>query len=551
MRGVLVVFMTFLIISSVASSQTLLFSTVEEKILVVSGDYREGSLTVVNNADKDFQIVTFRRYYVLDSKNNEIPGVTLKVYKPDGEPLSTGVLYTYWRSGEERQLRYKIYVNESVKPGTYTLFMVLWGFLSSGDLRVIQIPVTLEITDVPLSFKEAFVEVKERSITTNHILNGETIAIYSTVYNLKNSPVAINGTAYLERNGKQYLAKYLAMNLTPGDNPIQVEIPIPYDLQEGEYKLIYKLEYPKGTYLFSKAFYITFGVDLTSISLEKTEIMEDETSTVYTTIFSERNIVINHTIEVYGANNNILYNTTERLEITRGTTITKVIIPPLPPGSRKVISKISFGKILLGQKSISYKVFAYPRIEDVAYKEVSLSKTTGMLNFSVVIYNANSEEVTTKLSYKFFKFNQTLDKGSQTLTLNPGENYVNIIEDLPIGEKIFYEFSLTTNNKEQKISNSLEITPPIASNTTTSTSSSSTSITNTTTPLPTPQERNILKYFAAVLVVIFLLLLALYLMPTSSQKRRERPKPKRRSPLGRFKRPKRPETREYKELPKK
>jgi len=60
MRGVLVVFMTFLIISSVASSQTLLFSTVEEKILVVSGDYREGSLTVVNNADKDFQIVTFR-----------------------------------------------------------------------------------------------------------------------------------------------------------------------------------------------------------------------------------------------------------------------------------------------------------------------------------------------------------------------------------------------------------------------------------------------------------------------------------------------------------
>ncbi|USH00204.1 hypothetical protein K1720_01630 [Thermococcus argininiproducens] len=552
MRRKLIVLIVLLLITSMVSSQTLLFSTLEEKIVVISGDYKEGTLTLINNADKDFQIVTFRRYYVLDSKNNEISGITLEIYKPDGEPLSTGVLYTYWKSGEERTLRYKIYVNESVKPGTYTLFMVLWGFLSSGDLRVIQIPVTLEITDVPLMFKEAFVEVKERSVKTNRILTGETIVIYSTVHNLKNSPVSINGTAYLEKNGKRYLKTDIAMNLTPGDNSLQVEIPIPYDLQAGEYRLIYKLEYSKGTYLFSKVFYITFGVDLTAISLEKTEVMEDEKNTLYLTLFSERDIVVNYTIEVYGVNNELLHNSTKAIKIEKGSTIIQDEIPSLSPGSKKIMSKISFGKITLDQGSISYNVLAYPQIENILYKEISLNENKATVQFSITLSNANSKEVVTKLSYRFFRPNETIHKGSRDLSLSPGENYVNITLELPIGEKIYYEFSLIQNNKEQKISGDLEIKPPAPPTSTFSQSSTPlTSTTNTTIPTPAPQQRNILTYIAILLIIIFLVLLILYLKPAPSKKRRERPKPKRRSPIGKFKRPKEPEIKEYRELPKK
>lgn len=539
-----------LVFSSLVSSQYLLFSILEGNIIVVSGDYREGTLTIVNSVDKEFQVVSYRRYYAVDENNREVSGIKLEIYKSTGELVSPGVLYTYWKAGETRTLRYKIYVNESVKPGKYTLFIVLWGFSGSGEISIITVPISLEVTDIPLIFKETVVQIKGRGALTFHVLNGETLEIHSTVYNLKNSPVFVKGSVYLERDGNQYLKKDIAVNLTPGENLVQANISIPYEFPPGHYKLIYTLTYPKGTYLFSKDFYISFGVDLVEISLEKTQIMEDESNTVYFTILSERVIPVNLSIEVYGANNEHIYNQTKEITLNKGSNIAKILLPPLPPGNKKIIGKVSFGGIELDQASSSYDILAYPKIEKVSYQKLSLAPDKGQVKFLVEISNKNPHEIKGILSYSFFGTNGTILKGSRDLVLLPGDNEVEFTVEVPLGQ-IGYEISLESRGKEQKVNGKLKLELP--SPTTTSSTQSSSSLTSSSTSSIPPKETSTKYYVIAIalLILLFLLLFGYYSKSKKPRRKRERPKPKRKSPLGKFRKPKKPETKEYRELPKK
>jgi len=551
MKKIITTIMTLLMISSLVSSQYLFFSTLESNIIIVSGDYGEGTLTVVNNGDKEFQVVSYRRYYAVDENNKEVSGIRLEIYKPTGELISPGVLYTYWKPGETRILRYKIHVNESVKPGKYTLFIIFWGFSGSGEISIITVPVSLEVTDIPLIFKETLVRIKERGVPTFHVLNGETLEIYSTIYNLKNSPVSVKGSVYLEKNGERYLKKEIAVNLTPGENSVQVNIPIPYDLPSGQYKLVYTLIYPKGTYLFSKEFYISFGVDLVEISLEKTQIMEDESNTAYLTILSERIIPVNLSIEVYGTNNEYMYNQTKEITLNEGSNVAKVTLPPLPSGNKKIIGKILFRNIILDQDSSDYDVLAYPKIEKVSYQKLSLASTKGQIKFLVEISNRNPHEMKGTLSYSFFGVNGTILKASKDLILIPGKNEIEFIVEVPLGE-IGYEISLESNGKEQKVRGTLKLELP--SSTTTSSTQSSSSLTSSSSSQVPPEESSTRYYYAvaiASLILVFLLLFGYYLKHKKPRRKRKRPKPKRKSPLGRFRKPKKPEIREYKELPKK
>lgn len=550
MKRIIATIVTLLIFSSLVSSQYLFFSTLEGSITVVSGDYREGTLTIVNNGDKEFQVVSYRRYYAVDENNREVSGIKLEIYKSTGEPVSPGVLYTYWKPGEIRTLRYRIHVDESVNPGKYTLFIILWGFSGSGEISIITVPVSLEVTDIPLIFKETIIQIKERGASIFHVLNGETLEIHSTVYNLKSSPIFVKGSVYLEKDGNRYLKKDIAANLTPGENLVQVNISIPYEFPSGHYKLVYTLVYPKGTYLFSKDFYISFGVDLVDISLEKTQIMEDEPNTAYFTILSERSIPINLSIEVYGANNKRMYNQTKEITLNKGNNIVKVHLPPLPPGSKKIIGKISFGSMELDQGSSSYDILAYPKIEKISYQELSLAPKKGQVRFLVEISNKNTHEIKGLLSYSFFSTNGTILKGSKDLILIPGDNEVDFIVELPLGE-IDYEISLKSNGKEQKVNGKLKLELP--SPTTTSPTQSSSSLKSSSTS-PIPPKETSTKYYVIAMALLILLLLLLFSYYSKSKKprrKRERSKPKRKSPLGKFRKPKKPEIKEYKELPKK
>ncbi|USS41287.1 hypothetical protein NF865_03590 [Thermococcus aggregans] len=548
MKKVIPAIITLLMISSLVASQQLFFSTIESNIRVVSGDYKEGTLTIVNNADKEFQVVSYRRYYVVDENHEEVSGIKLEVYKPTGEPVSSGVIYTYWKSGEKKTLRYKIYVDESVKPGKYTLFIVLWGFLESGEINIITVPVPLEVTDIPLIFKEIHVQIKERGVPAFHVLNGETLEVYSTIYNLKTSPVSIKGSVYLEKDGKQYLKKDIAIDLTPGENSVQITLPIPYDLPSGQYKLVYTLTYSKGTYSFSKEIYVSFGVDLVEISLEKTQIMEDDSNTAYFTILSERVIPVNLSIEVYGINNEHIYNQTKEITLNKGSNVVRVTLPPLPPGYKKITGKISFRDIILDQDYSSYDVLAYPKIESISYKKLP----TGEVKFLVKLSNKNPYEIRGILYYSFFGVNGTVLKASKDLILAPRENEVEFVVKLPLG-KIEYEISLESYGKEQKVYGALKLESPTPS-TTSSTQSSPSSTSSSSSSSTVPLEESSTKYYAVAIALSLLLLLALvgyYLKSQKSKRRRKRPKPRRKSPLGRFKKPKEPEIREYKELPKK
>ena len=550
MKKIITALIILLMTSSLVSSQYLFFSTVESNIIIVSGDYREGTLTIVNNEDKEFQVVSYRRYYTVDENNKEIHGIRLEIYKSTGEPISPGVIYTYWKPGEARTLRYKIHVNESVKPGKYTLFIILWGFSESGEISIITVPVSLEVTDIPLIFKETLVRIKERGVPTFHVLNGEILEIHSTIYNLKNSPVSVKGSVYLERDEKQYLKKDMRVNLTPGENSVQINVPIPYELPSGQYKLVYTIMYPRGTYLFSKDFYISFGVDLVDVSLEKIQIMEDESNTAYLTILSERIIPVNLSIEVYGSNNKHIYNQTKEIMLNEGSNVVRVDLPPLPPGSKKIIGKIAFRNIVLDQESSNYDVLAYPKIKKVSYQKLSLVPTKGQVKFLVEISNRNPHEMKGTLSYSFFGVNGTILKSSKDLILMPGKNEIEFTVELPLGE-IGYEISLESYGKEQDVRGTLKLELPRP--TTTSSTQSFSSLTSSS-PSRVPPEETSTKYYAVAIALFILLLLLLfgyYSKHKKPRRKRKRPKPRRKSPLGKFRKPKKPETREYKELPKK
>ncbi|WP_058947243.1 hypothetical protein [Thermococcus sp. 2319x1] len=550
MKKVILTIIALLIISSLVSSQYLFFSTLEGNIIVVSGDYREGTLTIVNNGDREFQVVSYSRYYTVDENNREVSGIKLEIYKSTGEIVSPGVLYTYWKPGETRTLRYKVYVNESVKSGKYNLFVVLWGFSNSGEISIITVPISLEVTDSPLIFKETTVQIKERGAPVLHVLNGETLEIRSTVYNLKNSPVFVKGSVYLEKDGNQYLKKDMEVSLTPGENLVQVNIPISYEFPSGHYKLTYTLTYPKGTYLFSKDFHISFGVDLVEISLEKTQTMEDEPNTVYFTILSERSILVNLSIEVYGANNEHIYNQTKEITLNKGSNIAKIPLPPLSPGNKKIIGRVSFGRIELDQGSSSYDILAYPKIDKVSYKMISPAPDKGQVKFLVEISNKNPDEIRGILSYSFFGTNGTIVKGSKDLVLLPWDNEIEFTVEVPLGE-IGYEISLESMGKEQKVNGKLKLELP--SSTTTSSTQSSSSLTSSSTSSIPPKETSTKYYVIAIAlpILLFLLLFGYYSKSRKPRRKRERSKPKRKSPLGKFKKPKKPEIKEYRELPKK
>ena len=540
MKRVVIIIAIILMLLPFVSAQFIIFSS-QGEILVLAGDYTEGTFTLKNDQNLDFKVVSFRKHVVLDEKLNEVGGFKLELQK---------TIYNEWASGESREIGYKLFVNESVKPGNYQIVLTFWGFLESGDIYIITAKVPVKVVDKPLIFKEAITYVKERPFSSNYVLNGETIVVYSHVKNLKNSIIPLKASAHLEREGKKYQLMTKIVNLTKGDNIVRFEIPIPYNLPSGNYRLVYILEYPGGTYSFSKDYYIQFGVELSSLSLKSTQVMEDSENEVYVTLTSEKDIKVNITLMTYDRNNELLHKYSKTVQLQKGTNIVHFTLLAAPPGEVKVLVKVAYNGVSFGEKSTAYYVVAYPKIDSVVYHILN----DGKVEFVVVVMNENPEKIEGALSYKITAANGTLYKGLEEVVLTQGKNEIRLEFHLPEGEAK-YRFVLSAFGKENVREGTIYVEKQTPTQTLSSTSSSSTIRTKEKTSsqaesVEKGEKKNWTLYFVGVLVAIFLIVM-LVKWRKPSKRRRERPKPRRKSPLGKYKKPKIPKFIEKRELPKK
>ena len=516
-----------------SSAQFVTFTTHDE-ISLLRGDYSTGTIMLTNAGGFSFKIVSYQKFWVEDENGNVIPGFNL---------ILTPTIFSDWSSQKTYSVSYNISCASNVSGGTYTLYLRFLAFTSDNSMYIVHATVPLHVIEKALDFGVADAYVKERP-GSSYVLNGETIVVFSHVNNIGHSSVTLQAAVSFSMGKKVYFLENRTLKMVPGDNLIRFEVPVGYELPEGTYRLEYVLKYDGGTYRYSREIPVKFGVNLVGASLQSETVKLGEENRAYLTLLSERNVNLNLTVETY-RNGTLVARTVEPTVIKGGTNVLEVNLPTNVSGELTSLIELTFDGRIIGERNVSYKVLAPPFIKNVTYERV----TTDEVVFRIVIDNPNYEPLEGQLSYRIVTNGSVLYKDSLRSTIRPGVNEVSLRFKLPMKQIVGYEFTLSAMGETSVSRGELYLEPPAPPTTTTPTTTTTASNTTTTTPAGTSAG-----LWLGILVVVFLLLVAgafYYTREGGKSRKRTRPKPKRRSPLGRFKRPKEPKFRENKELPKK
>ncbi|WP_258083348.1 COG1361 family protein [Thermococcus thermotolerans] len=517
-----------------SSAQFVTFTTNDE-ITLLRGDYSTGTIMLTNAGGFSFKIVSYQKFWVEDDNGNVVPGFNLTL---------TPTIFSDWTSRKTYSVSYNISCASNVSGGTYTLYLRFLAFTSDNSMYIVHATVPLHVIEKALDFGVADAYVKERP-GSPYVLNGETIVVFSHVNNIGHSRVPVHATVSLSLGGKVYFLENRTLNMAPGDNLVRFEVPVGYELPEGTYRLEYVLKYDDGTYRYSREIPVKFGVKLVGASLQSDMVKLGEENRAYLTLLSERNVNLNLTVETY-RNGTLVARAVEPTVIGGGTNVIEVSLPTNVSGELTSLIELTFDGRIIGESNVSYKVLAPPTIKDVTYEKVSDNEVV----FKILIENPNSEPFEGQLSYRIVANGSVLYKDSLGSTIKPGINDISLKFQLPVGRAVGYEFTLSAMGETSVSKGELYLEPPAPPTTTTTTTTTTASNTTTTASAGTSAG-----LWVGILVVAFLLLVAgaFYYNTREGGKSRKRvrPRPKRRSPLGRFKRPKEPEFRENRELPKK
>ncbi len=517
----------------------------EGGITLLAGDYSSGTLTLVNKGALTYRIAGYQKFWVEDDHGNPVGGFNLTVFPKT---------FSDWGPGTGVVINYNLTGPKGIKGGDYTLYLRFLAVVSGdSSYHIIQVAVPLHVIEKPLQFGVAGAYVVENP-DSPYALNGQTIAVFSNVKNLGHRPVEVNASVELSRAGKVYFRDKKKVRIEPGERLIRFEIPLSYNLPSGTYRISYRVDYPEGTFFYHRDFPIKFGVSLEAASVENEEVVPGEENEAYLTVVSLRSIDLN--VSVVAEVNNSTIEGRESVSVNPGTSILRVKLPTERPGNVTAELTLSYGKRTLGKAEVSYRVLSPPELENVSY-----TLHDNIAEFSIVLYNPEERGVDGRLVYNLSRNGEVLYGDSLTLQIPPGRKTLSMRFQLPRGENISYSFTLYAwgrawNRKEGTVSVPLP-SPPTTTTAPTSTTSTTveppTSSTTSTAGNSTSEGGGPGLWLGMGIVILLLaLVLAAWYYPKANPKRKKRvrPKPKRRSPLGRFKRPKKPEFKENKELPK-
>lgn len=534
MRRAMVTLIALLLVISTlpgSSAQFVSFTT-NDIITVLRGDYSTGTIQLTNAGGLSFKVVSYQDFWVEDSNGNRVSGFDLTIHPG---------IFSDWSPQKTYSLLYNISCNASVEGGTYTLYLKFWAFTSEGSMYIVHAEVPLRVIAEPLRFEVAEAYVKER-LGSPYILNGETLVVFSHVINIGHSNVSISAAVLFTGNGNVYFFENRTLEMVPGDNFVKFEIPVGYEIPEGTYKLDYILQYSDGSYRYSREFPVKFGVKLVGLSLQSREVKLGEDNRAYLTLISERSIGLNLTVETYKGGS-LISNMTTPITVSGGTDVLDVSLPTDVPGFLRAFIKLTFNGRLIGEGNVSYTVLAPPVIRNVTYERLS---EDGVV-FTISILNPNGGNVDGTLTYRIISEGNVLYRESISETLKQGINEITLELKLPVGKVVEYEFTLSSMDEDSSKKGEVYLQPLVTTKTT-ATSSTNSTITTTT------EGGGSSVWWMAFLVVVILLFVAgafYYTKTEGKTKKHFRPKPKRRSPLGRFQRPKEPRFSENRELPKK
>lgn len=517
----------------------------EGGITVLTGDYSSGAITLINQDEITYRITGYQRFWVEDKSGKTVNGFNLTVFP---KTISD------WGPGTGVVLNYNLSCPENIKGGNYTLYLRFLAVVSGdSSYHIIQVAVPLRVIGHPLKFGVAGAYVVENP-NSPYVLNGQTITVFSNVKNLGHKPVVVNASAELSQGGKNYFEDTKTVIIEPGNVLIHFQIPISYNLPEGTYRVKYTVRYPGGAFTYSKDLPVKFGVSVLAASVERSEVVPGVKNEAYLTVVSVRRIVMN--LSVRAEVHNITVERREKVVVTPGTSVLRVSLPSERPGNVTAILILNYGERTVGKAEVEYKVLSPPKLGNVSY-----TLQGDMAKFNVVLSNPEGHPVDGRLTYNLSSGGESLYLDTITLEILPGEKTLNMKFQLPKGKNVNYSFTLSAWGRIwDRKSGVMRVplpTPPTTTPTSTSTVSTtaepSTSITTVIQTSTTPQEGNSVLWKVVALTGLLLVVSAATwycLNGDTKRKKRTRSKPKRHSPLGRFKRPRKPEVKEPNGLPK-
>ncbi len=540
-RAVRILLVLILVISVIpfVSGQYLTFTT-PNSIEVLRGDYSVGTLSLTNAGGLSFKIVSYQDFWVEDSSGNTVPGFILVV-----NPR----IFTAWASHKTYTITYNLSAPSGIPSGMYVLHMKFWAFTNDNTMYVVNARVPVNVIAGALKFGVAQSYIKERP-GSPYVLNGETLVVFSHVVNRGHRNITISASVAFGTAGTRYFKDIRNLVMVPGDNLVRFSIPVGYEVPPGVYTLNYTLSYPDGSYTYSKSFEVKFGVSLVAVSLKSSRVKLNQGNTAYLTLLSERDITLNLTVLTYKESKLIL-RSSHTVAVHEGTEVISVSLPTQVPGNITSEILLSYAGRHVGSKNVSYSVLAPLILSNMSY----VAKTSGEVVFTLHILNSNDVPINGTVVYRVYSGGNIISKDSVSANFAPGMTSTRVILKLPVGKEVSYEFSLLSLGETNTKKGSLYIQPPVSTTTPSTTSPPTTSsrVSNSTATSPGGGRGNstVLLVILAVLILVGIGVAFYYSSRGGGANRRKRPKPKRRSPLGRFKPPRIPQFRENKELPKK
>ena len=499
-------------------------------IVVVRGDYSSGTIVLRNEARLAYSVVSYQRFWVENELGEEAGGFNLTV---------SPRVFSSWRGGEEKTISYNITCSKDVTPGNYTLHIRFLG-TSGGQVVIIHVRIPLKVLPSPLIFKSAETYVRGRG-PFSYAFVGEELVVYSHIINIGHRNVTVNAGVFLKRAGEEYYSKREVISIPPGDSIVKFTVPVGLNYPEGSYTLEYSVSGGGRNYVFTKNFTVLVGVKLVGVSLQRDSVKLNQPDGLYVTLLSERRADVLLKLEVTRGNETV--SRVEReLAISPGVKVAELPLPTNVGGYLTAIVRLFLGDRLVSVRSVSYYVVAPPKITDVNEKFLD-----GKLSFRIKIFNPG-DAIQATLSYRISKGGKTLYEDSIAHEIPPGNSSVNLIFEVTPGN-ISYSFSLKVGEHISSVNGSVYIQPPASITSTTSSVQRFTTTSPSVNSTAGPSSGSPPWIFVLIFVLLGVAAGGWYYYESGGS-RRKRPRPKRRSPLGRFKKPKPPNFRERDSLPK-
>jgi len=502
-------------------------------ILTYPGGLSSGQLVVVNNASLYFTLVTIRGYYVLNSSGSSVSGFNVTL-------LPKRVVA--WGPGDVVRFNYTLKTSSNIKPGEYTLWLRVWAYTTAGSLYVSSIPIKVKVLRSPiLIVSHRFYVLENPSMPVASY--GEHVVFFLTIQNLKTTPLKIDVEFSVDSVSSARTFKIL-----PGKNALNLTLQIPYGMKPGRYNVKATVKTERKTYTFSSPLKVESPILHVNVSL-LSKVLLGSKEKITVSLIALKSFTASLVFQVY-ENGKKVDLTSEKVQVNKGLNVYSLKLPSGRVGEYLGNVYLLVRNWTAFKVRFKYEVYTTLRPPKILGMSHSQGQNRVILNVTLLNPNIDSLPVNITLSFKNWskiKIKKLLPPGTSVVTFNIPHsssecNCSTTVFVQWVGGVLSKNLEFNFHKLGQTLSNG--------------SLNSSCSPNTTQIKVPSKGETCFLKILTILTVTVLLSLLVYYVYKnvykTSERKKKHKHHfPKRRSPLGSFKRPKPPKFQERDSLPKK